>query len=231
MTRHLIVSATQFEIQPILERLDMLTMFEGAQGAAFRSGPRNVDVLISGVGQMQTSHHLGQALIRNHYSSVLNFGIAGSFREQYTKYSLVRVVQEELADLGAEDNGRLIDLFEMKLLDPNVFPFKSGALRAPLLELNSLSGLPDVKSVTINRVLGSESSIAAVVAKYDPDVVNMEGASVFYACSLAAVPCTSVRAISDKVESRDKSKWDIPGAIKSLCIKANEILDELLKRV
>ncbi|MBN8550768.1 MAG: futalosine hydrolase [Deltaproteobacteria bacterium] len=230
MARHLIVSATQFEIQPVLQRLDMHSMFEGTQGAAFRRGSQNVDVLVSGVGQMQTSFHLGQALMREQYSSVLNFGIAGSFRPQFAKCSLVHVVQEELADLGADDNGRAIDLFEMKLLNRNVDPFQDGVLTALPLELDSISDLPKVKSITVNRVLGAESSIAAAVAKYDPDVVNMEGAAVFYATRLSGIRCASIRAISDQVGPRDKSKWDIPGAIKNLCMKANEILDELLEQ-
>lgn len=229
MKRYLIASATVFEIRPLLERLGMQSQFEAVSGACFRQGPKSVDVLVFGVGQMQAAYHLGKTLSEQRYSAVLNFGIAGSFNDAFPKCALVQIVQEQLADLGAEDGTRMLDLFEMKLLDPQSAPFRDGALVPASLELACLRDLPKVKSITVNRVLGTETSVAAAEAKYHPDVVNMEGAAVFYACASLDIPCVAVRAISDKVGPRDKSQWDIPGAIRILCTRANQILDELLK--
>jgi len=53
----------------------------------------------------------------------------------------------------------------------------------------------------------------------------MEGAAFFYACLLSGVPFHEVRSISNFVEERDKSKWDIPLALANL----NNVLFEILK--
>ena len=205
----------------------MQSLIEANGRPGFQEGVANFDVLVFGVGQMQAAYHLGQVLAQRRYASIFNFGIGGSFKDEFSKGSLVHIVQEELADLGAEDGDRQLDLFEMKLINPDSPPFQSGALRPATLELNCLKDLPKVKSITVNRVLGTAASVSAAEKRYQPDVVNMEGAAVFYACASLKLPCVAVRAISDKVGPRDKSQWDIPGAIRNLNAMANKILDEI----
>jgi futalosine hydrolase len=79
----------------------------------------------------------------------------------------------------------------------------------------------------VNRVLGNDAAIARAAAKYDPDVVNMEGAAVFYACALRGLQCIELRAISDKVARREKSAWNISGAVEAVCAKGHDLLMEI----
>jgi len=44
----------------------------------------------------------------------------------------------------------------------------------------------------------------------------MEGAAVFYVCLFEKIPFLEIRAISNYVEVRDTTKWDIPTAIENL---------------
>jgi futalosine hydrolase len=44
----------------------------------------------------------------------------------------------------------------------------------------------------------------------------MEGAAVAYVCERFDVPWVQIRAISNMVEPRNRSAWDIPLAIKNL---------------
>jgi futalosine hydrolase len=44
----------------------------------------------------------------------------------------------------------------------------------------------------------------------------MEGAAVFYVCLNENIPVLQIRSISNYVEDRDTTKWDIPLAIKQL---------------
>ena len=53
----------------------------------------------------------------------------------------------------------------------------------------------------------------------------MEGAAFFYACLLGGVRFHQIRSISNFVEERDRSKWDIPLALANL----NKTLFEILK--
>jgi futalosine hydrolase len=52
----------------------------------------------------------------------------------------------------------------------------------------------------------------------------MEGATFFYICCREKIPFLALRAISNKVEPRNKSNWDIMLALNNL----SEILDDLI---
>jgi futalosine hydrolase len=53
----------------------------------------------------------------------------------------------------------------------------------------------------------------------------MEGATFFYICSREKIPFLAVRAISNKIELRNKNNWNIPLALKNL---SDKIIDVLL---
>lgn len=105
---------------------------------------------------------------------------------------------------------------------------KQAQCDAPELLIKALSALPRASSVTVNRVLSSESSIAWVRERYVPELVNMEGAALFYACLLKNVPFVSLRSISDMVGARDKGSWDIPGAVAVLNATLGVLLEETI---
>jgi len=44
----------------------------------------------------------------------------------------------------------------------------------------------------------------------------MEGAAFMYACLIAGVPFAQVRAVSNRVERRNRAAWDLAGAIENL---------------
>ena len=54
----------------------------------------------------------------------------------------------------------------------------------------------------------------------------MEGAACFMVCEKFNIPCMQIRAISNKVEKRNKTIWDMPLAIKNLNTKVQQIIDE-----
>ncbi len=221
----LLVSATVLEIAPTLARLfPQLDILHGAgePGTIFESD--EIDCLVTGVGQMLCAASLAKRLASASYSVAVQAGIAGSFGPELPKRAGAVVAEEHLADLGAEDQSGFLDLFEMGLMTPGSAPFDSGCLRAPELSWPSLEQFPRVRSVTVNRVLSHFNSISWVRDRYQPQVVNMEGAAFLYCCLHARVPCVSLRAVSDFVGPRDKGSWDIPGAVAAL----NEALGSVL---
>ncbi|MBM3421485.1 MAG: hypothetical protein FJY11_10170, partial [Bacteroidetes bacterium] len=70
----------------------------------------------------------------------------------------------------------------------------------------------------------SETMIKMLMDSYNPDVETMEGASFFYICALEKIPFMAVRAVSNMIEERDRSNWDIPLALRSLSERTREIL-------
>lgn len=223
----LVVTATALEIAPSVAR-ETGEVIEGVGRAGTRIAGHRCDILITGVGQLQSAFHLGRALSTGQYKRVLQAGIGGSFVDSLPIRSVVVVGEELLGDVGAEDHGSFLDLFDMGLLAEGEFPFVGKGLLAPLVDLKSLEGLPRVRSLTVNRVLGEPHSIAWVERKYSPHIVNMEGAALFYACLRESVPFVSLRAISDRVGPRDKSAWDIKGAVSALDHVIQSALPEFL---
>jgi futalosine hydrolase len=81
-----------------------------------------------------------------------------------------------------------------------------------------------VRAITVNTATGSEATRIKLLKKFNPDIETMEGATFFYICTLERIPFMALRAISNKVEARDKSKWKISMALDNLSKKLNEII-------
>ncbi len=221
----LVVASTQFEIaESITREAGLAVEGLGEPGTIIRG--RRCDFLITGVGQLQCGVHVARALSATPYTLAIQAGIGGSFTPDLPIGAAAVVEADVLSDLGAEDNGAFLDLFDMGLLGRDVAPFRQGWLEASPLHYKSLATLPRVRGVTVNRVLSEERSIGWVKERYDPQVVSMEGAAFLYACLLASVPCVSIRTISDMVGPRDKSAWKIPDAVRALEGVLKPLLEE-----
>ena len=213
--RTLVVSATLLEIAPSVEReVGRNVDGVGAAGTVLRG--KGCDFLITGVGQVACATHLSRTLATGSYDRVVQAGIAGSFTPKLPIGSVAVVTEEGFGDLGAENHGGFLDLFDMGLMKEGDSPFTDRFLRAPDVKLSSLSQLPRVRSVTVNRVLSEPHSISWVRDRYSPQIVNMEGAAFFYAALLHKIPFVSLRSVSDMVGPRDKGAWKIPEAVAAL---------------
>jgi futalosine hydrolase len=81
-----------------------------------------------------------------------------------------------------------------------------------------------VRAITLNTATGSEMSRTKWIKKFNPDIETMEGATFFYICTLEEIPFLAIRAISNKVEPRNKNNWNIALALNNLSEKLIDIL-------
>jgi len=215
--RVLVIAATSLEIKPFQEYL-------AARGTP---GGCHIDICTGGIGLMHTAWQLGKQLARQKPDIALQAGIAGSFRHEWPLGQVVLVGREQLGDLGVDDAGTFRDLFDTGLWTAGTPPFEGTGL------VNSFSGLPFVPqlpvagSVSVNTVSGSLPLIARLREKYAPDIESMEGAAFHYACLQEQVPFLQLRSISNYVEVRDKSKWNIPLAVKALNSELIKYVEEI----
>jgi len=70
--------------------------------------------------------------------------------------------------------------------------------------------------LTVSTCSGSRMRGEALVQRYGAICENMEGAAVALVAALYGIRCMEVRGISNMVEDRDLSRWDIPLAIASV---------------
>ncbi|GAA0523732.1 hypothetical protein GCM10009415_01150 [Chitinophaga japonensis] len=179
---------------------------------------------------MHTAWRLGKQLVRQKPDIALQAGIAGSFRHDWPLGQVVTVGREQLGDLGVDDAGTFKDLFDTGLWTAGTPPFEGTGL------VNTFSGLPLVPvmpvaaGVSVNTVSGSLPLIARLREKYAPDIESMEGAAFHYACLQEQVPFLQLRSISNYVEVRDKSKWNIPLAVETLNSALIKYVEEIGSR-
>jgi futalosine hydrolase len=185
-----------------------------------------INLLISGVGSISTAWSIKEWLSVNGKPDLaINGGIAGSYKENIEIGSVVMPITDCFADAGIEDRDSFLTLPEAGLMNPDEFPFKQGILHGdPKYCDQMLSHLKPVKAITVNTATGSDATRIRLVKKYNPDIETMEGATFFYICIREKMPFLALRAISNKVESRDKSKWKIQPALVALSEKLEEII-------
>lgn len=174
-----------------------------------------IDHLVTGVGMVATAIELSKKLIENDYDLVINVGIAGSFNRSLKIGQIVEVVKDTFSEIGAQDGNQFLSPNEIGLELENTFH------NAPKTSFDPVS------AITVNTVHGEDTSIVRVMYRFNPQVETMEGAAFFMTCQRFSVQCMQLRSISNYVEKRNKSKWDIPKAIKNLNIELNDILNNL----
>lgn len=214
----LLVSATQLEIQPTLDRLGIDPLLPPGE-SDIKVGAHTVRILITGVGVMQAAFHMAEAIHRKKPDVVLNAGIAGALDHTLQLGEAVWVVSERLGDLGALGPQGFEDIADMGFADKDQFPYRNGWLN--LNTANDMMGWYDGQlkmsaGVTVNTISGTEDAVNRLKTLYPLHVETMEGAAVFYACLYMGIPVYQLRTVSNFVEVLDRSRWDIPLAIKSL---------------
>jgi futalosine hydrolase len=202
----LLLAATNFEIQPAINYLAERDC---------RVNGNELDILVTGIGSMSTTYWLTKAIDKRRPDYLIQAGVAGSYSGSYLPGSLVLVSEEVTGDLGVEENGVFKDVFDMNL--PQITtPYTGNSLVNPDVQKLQRFQLPLVKSVTINEITTRQARIQQLQQKYAPVVESMEGAAFHYIALTEKIPFVQLRAVSNAVGERDKSKWKMKEAIAAL---------------
>ncbi|WP_346861280.1 futalosine hydrolase [uncultured Draconibacterium sp.] len=220
----LIVAATWMEVKLLVDELEKVDE-RSHMLKVYQLNDNEIDILITGIGTTFTTFHLTSTLREQKYDMVFHIGIAGSLTHELKIGDVVNVVTDEFADLGVEKQDEFLTLFESGYLDINEFPFENGTLRAT--NLNGWIDLKKVRGITSNKSVGRESSISEIQCKFSAQIESMEGAAVLYVCNWVGVDCCQIRSISNYVEPRDSSKWDIPLALENLKVTVLKLLKDM----
>jgi futalosine hydrolase len=217
----LYVTATMQEAD-ILRKIEKIVPVQDK----FRSGRFEIDSLVTGVGSMSTAWSMTQWISANEKPVIaINAGIAGSYDNALPAGSVVMPVSDCFADAGIEDGDNFLTLHETGLSNPDEFPFTNGIILAENKYTEIMKGiLKPVKAITVNTATGSEATKWRLYNKFNPDIETMEGAAFFYICARERIPFISLRAISNRVERRDRDRWNIPLALENLAFKLEEVL-------
>lgn len=185
---------------------------------------RELHVVVTGIGMVATASWCSRALTESRYDLAVNIGLCGSFDGSLVPGTVVHVVSDCLAELGAEDGGQFLTIRELGLED-RIDPRLGAALvndHPP--DIAALGRLPKVRGITVNTVHGNEPSIAATVDRLGPQIESMEGAAFMYACLIHEVPFAQIRAVSNVVERRNRGAWKVREALDALSRAAIDVV-------
>jgi len=213
--RMLIASATATEIAPVLAAFGTVP----GHCKGIRHAGHEIDVLVTGVGMVAMAAWCSRALAETRYDFALNIGVCGSFERTFPPATVIHIVSDRIAELGAEDGEHFLTIEELGL------PAEASFSNATPPSNAALSALPAVTAITVNTVHGNAQSIAAAARRFHPQVESMEGAAFMAACLMHHVPFAQVRAVSNAVEPRDRESWKIQEALAALASATLEIVE------
>ena|SRR5450631_4508254 len=200
----LLVSATTFEIRETVQWLDDNSLHHNAP---------KPDLLISGIGQLQTAYALQKKIAVRRPGLVIQAGFGGTPNPEDTG-KVYAIRSESIADLGAIDRQGFRDIFELGLEKPDQFPFQKGQLNNPYHHLLDRTGLPVLDGVTVNEIKSSD--FPGFQRNVHPVVESMEGAALHYVCLMEKIPFLQIRSVSNVLGDRDKGRWKLEEAAHNL---------------
>ncbi len=220
--RIVIVSATPKEIEPILHYLELHTEQHSFQ--TFQLHTLFIDILYTGIGILEATYSLMEYVTHRHPDGWIQAGIGGAFDLSLTMGQVYSIESEILVGFGAEQqNGKISDAFQLGWKDPMAFPYTDGKL---LCAHHQAAHLPSATGMTSFHAHGDPGRIELLKKGRHAQIESLEGVPFFYISLLKKIPFLSFRAISNYVEPRDTSKWQIEPAIKNL----NGALSEWLEK-
>ncbi len=173
---------------------------------------------VTGIGVTATAYHTTKLLLAGTFDIAINIGIAGSFNNKLDIGTVVTPTIEYFGDSGVQTPTGFSSLFDEKLLSENTFPFVDGALKntIPKQLVDVLKNIPQITGLTVQTASGQQQRIDELQQHFAADIETMESAAFFYVCLSQKTPFVALRAISNRVEVRNKAAWNIPLALQNL---------------
>lgn len=215
-----ITSATAKEILPIKEAINAKYTDTADFPVSFHE---------SGVGILASCFSISKLIYERKPDLIIQAGIAGTFNEKETLSKVVVVKEEVLGDTGVEENGTFKDLFDINLQSKSLFPFSNKRLINSEIEKLNYLKLDEVTGITINEITTRLQRINQLKTKYNAEIESMEGASLHYCCLQSSASFIQIRAISNYIGERDKSKWELENTFKNLTSTVLLYIDQLYK--
>ena len=204
----LLVAATEMEIAPFI-----------------KNNP-SVDILITGVGIPATTYQLTKRIHQFDHDMIIQAGIAGAINSEIALGKVFAINTDRFADIGIMETNHFFSLFETNLAKANTFPFANGGLTNRNDYLRHC-GLEICDAITVNLISDDTRHAATQANKFNAELETMEGAAFHFVCLQEEVPFLQMRAVSNYLGERDKSKWSLQKSIDNLCAELQRIFDGL----
>ena len=186
----------------------------------------SVELLITGVGSVNTTLYLQKYLQNNNPEIVIQYGIAGIKKNFIELGNCFFIIEDCFADIGVFEYGEYKNLFDMNLANADDMPFTTQKLINNSTCNLQMNVLPKANSRSVNLIEGDEARLHLMNKKYDTDTESMEGAAFHFVMLQTKIPFLQIRSASNIIGERDKSKWKMKLAID----KINEVVLKIIEQ-
>jgi futalosine hydrolase len=222
----LLTTPSDIEANPIINLLKPFKYNEKENIKTFLYQNIFFDLLISGIGNIATTHSLSTYLAKKEHILAISFGIAGAINKKIKLSTVFNITQEQFSDdYAIMPDKTIITLHDYGLIADNVYSKTGVLLNNNQFPYPILNKLPQTTGSTINRLTGKFTNHYPT----QPDIETMENAAFFYCCKKANIPFISIRAVSNYIDERDFNKWQITPALENLTQIINQLISEICK--
>ncbi|MEE2659802.1 MAG: futalosine hydrolase [Candidatus Latescibacterota bacterium] len=239
----LVLSATRLEQAGLADAMvDFVD--DTHQGHRWRFGEldgQRVRLVETGIGLANVASTLTRALELECPAVVLQVGVGGAYPSSGLNVGDLAVASEECyGELGvATPQGwQPADLIGIPVAELpegpffNRYPLKTETTAAVTDCLREHTAEAVVRSglfVTVQECGGTDGLAKMREERFSGALCeNMEGAAAAHICALYGAELIEVRAISNRVEDRDLSRWNLPLATAHACAAARALIARLL---
>jgi len=221
----LVIASVEQEVSNLLryldcKRIDHRSGFEAFTG---KVGQRPVILAIAGIGKVNAASVASTMILQHEPELIINTGCAGAFPETgLTIGDLALAVSELFGDEGVitPEGWKGLECIGIPVLELkgkryfNEIPLSfSAAEKAGQLALALDIPLRRGRFLTVSTCSGTTERGRELYDRFAPVCENMEGAAIALVSLQHGIDCLEVRGISNMVENRDISKWNISIAV------------------
>ena len=248
----LIISPTRMEITPLLKLAQNQSEIINKSGRVLIDAmymQKKFKILITEPGIVNTAQALTEEIIQNRPAIVIQTGIAGIFKNTGLKIGDIAVAEsEQYIHAGIETcvpyRNFNLDPLPFDLISGSsptrkgIFPVDLGRSHLCFKILQNYFAMKKIQVgrglfITVSTITGSDSTAEDLFSIFSPCMEAMEGAAAAHVAALYKIPFIEIRAGSNYVGQRNKSKWNIPLAaeraslaVAALIKRAPEIVSE-----
>lgn len=221
----LVTAATMLELAPLIHAIEAqkLSAAEFPETFGGTVGTSAVLLAVTGMGKVNTAMAITALFERHRPGLLINTGCAGAYPGSGLKLGdLALATAEVYGDEGVltPTGWESLECIGIPVLEregkcySNEFP-----LSVPVWEramgLAATMGLTMGRGrfVTVSTCSGTRSRGEELQRRFGAICENMEGAAAAQVSMCYGIDCLEVRGISNMVEDRDLSRWDIPLAV------------------
>lgn len=221
----IVTAATTQELALLISSLEGRERFQLCRRDAYRGevGGRPVIAVTTGIGKVNTAAAVAVVLEKYPSELLINTGCAGAYPgSKLAVGDLAMARNEVFGDEGVAtgDGWRSLELIGIPVVERsgvgyfNRYPLTGWAAdKAAYVAQAAGVTLQCGTFVTLSTVSGTTARGAELAHRFQAICENMEGAAAVQVAVNYGVDCLEVRGISNLVEDRDLSRWDIPLAV------------------